>query len=449
MLSDVKKKSTKTNKLGNCKRKQSKEKKEMTEEEERVVTPKEVKAVEGSTEEVKKEEEEEEEKEEHYIKSGFVIPEKRIHMGDDFTKFKKSPTYLNIMGFIRTMNNSVLGVPTTSPDIYISPAVQDVLGLLDKVSALADETEPLPAEKNRFGNKAFRTFHEKLIKSCFEMNSTLLSAHMAAAFGSDGRPLPAAAVEPVVRAASEELGPYLLDSFGNPVRLDYGTGHELHFVMYLYCLRAIGVLKKCDHQAMVLRIFVKYIDLCRKIRARYNQEPAGSHGVWSLDDYNFIPYIWGSAQLVNHPSILPDSVLDPLVIEQYKNDYMYLNCIAYTCSVKSGPFFEHSPDLYNITAAASWKKINGGMHKKYEVDVLSKWPVIQHFLFGSIIPCTWESSPVPPSKSPNSYAGNVNLAEDAIFAYRDKEALLHKRRLEAQHSTSQQYEPSELPPKIK
>ncbi|KAJ4966356.1 hypothetical protein NE237_018205 [Protea cynaroides] len=44
-------------------------------------------------------------------------------------------------------------------------------------------------------------------------------------------------------------------------RIDYGTGHETNFAAWLYCIVRQGLLKEEDYQAIVSRIFVKYLEL--------------------------------------------------------------------------------------------------------------------------------------------------------------------------------------------
>ena len=54
-----------------------------------------------------------------------------------------------------------------------------------------------------------------------------------------------------------EISIYLIECFGNSTRIDYGTGHELAFVMFLTCLFKIEYFKKEDLIAVVIKIFKK------------------------------------------------------------------------------------------------------------------------------------------------------------------------------------------------
>ena len=95
------------------------------------------------------------------------------------------------------------------------------------------------------------------------------------------------------------IQPYVLTSFGSFTRMDYGTGHETSFALFLLCLALLRFLEPAPRieRQLVLHVFVRYLRLCWRLQDVYRLEPAGSHGVWGLDDYSFLSYVFGSAQL--------------------------------------------------------------------------------------------------------------------------------------------------------
>jgi serine/threonine-protein phosphatase 2A activator len=132
----------------------------------------------------------------------------------------------------------------------------------------------------------------------------------------------------------------------------------------------------------------RYLQLVRRLQSVYRLEPAGSHGVWGLDDYQFVSYIWGSGQLIDHPHIKPKSITNKDIVVSYAQDYIFLACIKFIGEMKTGPFHEHSPVLWDVSGVPHWLKVNKGLIKMFIAEVLSKQPIVQHFEFGACLP--WE-----------------------------------------------------------
>lgn len=135
--------------------------------------------------------------------------------------------------------------------------------------------------------------------------------------------------------------------------------------------------------------------LVRKLQKTYRMEPAGSQGVWSLDDYQFVPFIWGAAQFIGDPRIKPKAIPDYERAALLAEDYHFFACIQYISEVKTGPFAEHSNQLWNVSGVPTWEKVYQGLIKMYRAEVLSKFPVIQHVFFGSLFTLKPSENPLP------------------------------------------------------
>lgn len=293
----------------------------------------------------------------------FLIPKKELSKPDQMEVWEKSQAYADILGFIGAMNDSVKNKKLRDP-YTMSGSVQKLSTLLEKLDCWIDNIPPVD-QPQRFGNKAFKQFYDKVVDESAELLENVLDEKY--------------------HACIPEISIYLNESFGNSTRIDYGTGHELAFVAFLCCLYKIGILDEPDALPTVFNLFMKYMGICRKLQDTYMMEPAGSHGVWSIDDFHFMQFIWGSSQLLNHGRITPARAVQQDYYQSFDKDYMYLAAIKHICSVKTGPFAEHSNQLWNISGVPLWSKVNTGLIKMYKAELLAKFPVIQHFLFGSLL----------------------------------------------------------------
>ncbi|KAI5283330.1 Serine/threonine-protein phosphatase 2A activator 1 [Ascosphaera aggregata] len=378
----------------------------------------------------------------------FIEPAKRIRFAQDIDTFLCSRAYADITTFLQQLNRAMVpckfknenGVTKTktweltSKDIVLSEPVRNLRELLGKLETIVEEAPPSTGPR-RFGNIAFRDWHARVEERLPELFSNLISIRLNAAFlektGEDNA------------NAETELHKYLKGSFGSAQRLDYGTGHELSFLAFLAALWKLNYFEEQEYgveeRGIVVGVIEPYMRLMRRLIGTYTLEPAGSHGVWGLDDHFFLPYIFGSAQLC--PAVTgeqltpvegsmarapkPSSITNKDSVEMWKDMNMYFSAVWFICDVKKGPFWEHSPVLFDVSGIKDgWGKINKGMIKMHNAEVLSKFPVVQHFPIGSLfrlekdpnIPVPATNTHVPQSQFPGVNKAHAPLSSPKPFA---------------------------------
>ncbi|WVQ80918.1 serine/threonine-protein phosphatase 2A activator 1 [Cryptococcus sp. DSM 104549] len=291
-------------------------------------------------------------------------------------RWEKSDGFQCFWGWIRRRCERIKGKEVMrGPFDGSVPGIKHLMEMLDTMTEWVEEAPPEPQSNQRFGNLAFRTYNKLLQERLPSMlESFNLPPHLFT-----------------------QLLPLFLNShaFGHPTRLDYGTGHELAFVIGLWvCVVAgwVGGEGQAEEQEdeLILRVFTRYLELTTLLQKTYKLEPAGSHGVWGLDDYCFLPYLFGSAQLLDFP-LTPSAALtlatahhpDSSASPPLPMTDLYTISLHHLTLFKSGAAFsEHSPLLFELSTMPSWTKPHSGLRKMFLGEVVGKRVVVQGLWVG-------------------------------------------------------------------
>ncbi|KAL0232000.1 hypothetical protein PCE1_002996 [Barthelona sp. PCE] len=277
--------------------------------------------------------------------------------------WRESDLCLDYVQFLKNLAEMCKGRSffSESKDLYDG----NILLLGNWIKKLNSHIEHIPLLERsvnnvRFGNPAFRKIIQKAIQTFRIDFCDILTDNQM-----------------------NDLCPYILTMFGHHARLDFGTGHELHFFVFLKCLFEISFLNQKNFKD-VGWIIMEYFNIVRHIQVYFTLEPAGSMGAWNIDDFNFLPFYFGAAQLDSDDFVdfTPSDCLNQRILRDYVDEkLMFPMAFYFAMSSKTGGIQATAPMLHSVVQHDTWGEIHKGLIRMYKEVVLNNFGAIQHLEF--------------------------------------------------------------------
>lgn len=305
----------------------------------------------------------------------------RVETPADMEFWQQSKAYVILSSYLYDVSAEIQGVRTTDP-FPVSRSIKRLLTIFDALDALIVANPPVPTvlndPKNSItdsGNRAFRKWSRCMQRDIYQMVE---------------KAVPTKKCQHI-----NELGQYLSSSFGNSTKIEYGTTHELNFIFFVAGLFQARILnREEDLAASGLILFVRYLKLVRRLQVTYSMVPPANHGAYALDKFQFIPFIWGAAQLCYDAPFSPRKMLDEAIVAKYKSSYLFVDCVGHIMMTNIGSFAGHSSQLWCLASLSQWPDIYRGLIFRYTEDIVVDFDLIQPMRFGPLMPFDMDASKV-------------------------------------------------------
>ncbi|EDV47937.2 serine/threonine-protein phosphatase 2A activator [Drosophila erecta] len=292
----------------------------------------------------------------------------RVQSTSDIEAWLASRAYSTLITYLNDVSTEIQGIRST--DLFpIGQNIRRLSAIFDKLDAMIVANPPAPVALGASldpGNKGYRRWAHSMLRDIYQI------------------------VEEAVPSSKcrhvNELGVYLSGSFGSSTKIEYGTGHELSFLFFMCALFQAEILKQEeDLAASALVLFDRYLQFVRRLQVTYSVNSSNWHGGYSLDKFQFVPFIWGLAQLCYEAPFSPQKMLNEDTIAQYRKAYMLINCVGHIASTNIGTFARHSSQLWSLAALSSWPKIHRSLMFMYMEDILLDVDNLNALRFGEMM----------------------------------------------------------------